>query len=34
MAKEIAENIQAKLSYPGEVKVSVMREMRVVEFAK
>ena len=34
MAKEIAENIQAKLSYPGEVKVSVMREMRVIEFAK
>ena len=33
-AKNIAENIQEKLSYPGEVKVSVIREMRVVEFAK
>ena len=33
-AKNIAEEIQAKLSYPGEVKVSVIREMRVIEFAK
>jgi len=33
-AKSIAENIQEKLSYPGEVKVSVIREMRVIEFAK
>lgn len=33
-AKKIAENIQAKLSYPWEVKVSVIREMRVIEFAK
>ena len=33
-AKKIAENIQEKLSYPGEVKVSVIREMRVIEFAK
>lgn len=34
MAKEIAENIQEKLSYPGEVKVNLIREMRVIEFAK
>lgn len=33
-AKDIAEEIQEKLSYPGEVKVSVIREMRVIEFAK
>jgi ribonuclease Y len=34
MAKEIAENIQEKLSYPGEVKVNLIRESRVIEFAK
>lgn len=34
MAKEIAENIQENLSYPGEVKVNLIRESRVIEFAK
>jgi len=34
MAKEIAEKIQNKLSYPGEVKVNLIRESRVIEFAK
>jgi ribonuclease Y len=34
MAKTIAENIQEKLSYPGEVKVNLIRESRVIEFAK
>jgi ribonucrease Y len=34
MAKEIVENIQEKLSYPGEVKVNLIREMRVIEIAK
>ena len=34
MAKEIAENIQEKLSYPGEVKVNLIRESRVITFAK
>ena len=34
MAKEIADNIQEKLSYPGEVKVNLIREMRVIEIAK
>lgn len=34
MAKKIAENIQEKLSYPGEVKVNLIREKRVIEFAK
>jgi ribonuclease Y len=33
-AKAIAENIQAELSYPWEVKVSLIRESRVIEFAK
>ncbi len=33
-AKNIADLIQEKLSYPGEVKVNLIREMRVIEFAK
>jgi ribonuclease Y len=33
-AKAIAENIQSELSYPWEVKVNLIREMRVIEFAK
>ncbi|QFR38617.1 ribonuclease Y [Candidatus Gracilibacteria bacterium 28_42_T64] len=34
MARDIADNIQEKLSYPGEVKVNLIRESRVIEFAK
>ena len=34
MAKAIADNIHEKLSYPGEVKVNLIREMRVIEIAK
>lgn len=34
IAKEIASRIQEELKYPGEVKVNVIRETRVTEFAK
>ncbi len=34
LAREIADNIQEKLSYPWEVKVNLIREMRVIEVAK
>ncbi len=34
MAKEIAENIQENLSYPWEVKVNLIRESRVIQYAK
>jgi ribonuclease Y len=34
MAQEIAGNIEENLQYPGEVKVSLIRETRVVEYAK
>lgn len=34
IAKEIAEQIEAELKYPGEIKVTVMRETRVVEYAR
>lgn len=34
LASEIAWHIEANLQYPGEVKVSLIREMRVIEYAK
>lgn len=34
LARDIADNIQSQLAYPGEVKVSLIREMRVIEYAK
>lgn len=34
LAKDIANKIEAELTYPGEVKVTVIRETRVIEFAK
>ena len=33
-AKQIAEKIEEELKYPGEIKVTVMRETRVVEYAR
>ncbi len=34
MARNIALDIEAKLNYPWEVKVNLIREMRVIEYAK
>lgn len=34
MAQKIKEEIQAKMTFPGQVKVTVVRELRVVEIAK
>ncbi len=34
LAREISARIQAELRYPGEIKVNVIRENRVVEFAR
>lgn len=34
MARDIAERVQKELKYPGEIKVNVIRENRVVEFAR
>jgi ribonucrease Y len=34
LAKEIAERIQEELKFPGEIKVTVIRESRVIEYAK
>ena len=34
LAKEIANRIQEELKYPGEIKVNVIRESRITEYAK
>jgi len=34
LCREIARSIQSRLTYPGEVKVTVLRETRSVEFAR
>lgn len=34
LAHEIAEKVQSELRYPGEIKINVIRETRVVEYAK
>jgi len=34
LAREIANKIQSELKYPGEIRVTVVREMRAVEYAK
>lgn len=34
LARDIAERVQKELKYPGEIKVNVIRENRVVEFAR
>jgi ribonuclease Y len=34
LAREIAKKIEAELKYPGEIKVNVIRENRVIEYAR
>jgi ribonuclease Y len=34
LAKDVANKIEKELKYPGEIKVSVIREMRVTEYAR
>ena len=34
LAKDIAKKIEAELSYPGEIKITIIRETRVVEYAR
>ena len=34
MAREIARKIENEMTYPGQVKVTVIREVRSVEYAK
>ena len=34
LTKDIARKIETELQYPGQIKVTVIREMRVVEYAR
>ena len=34
LAREISRKVQQELKYPGEIKVTVIRETRVIEYAK
>ncbi|MBM5789513.1 ribonuclease Y [Candidatus Parcubacteria bacterium] len=34
LAKEVANKIEAELSYPGEIRITVIRETRVIEYAR
>jgi len=34
LAREIAKKIETELKYPGEIKVNIIREMRVIEYAR
>ncbi len=34
LARDVAKKIEEELKYPGEIKVNVIREMRVVEYAR
>jgi ribonucrease Y len=34
MAREIARKIESEMTYPGQIKVTVIREMRAVDYAK
>jgi len=34
IARDIAKRIEDELSYPGQIKVTVIRETRVIEYAK
>jgi len=34
VAREIADKIQTDMQYPGEIKISVIRETRVIEYAR
>ena len=34
LARDIAKKIENELKYPGEIKINVIREMRVTEYAR
>jgi ribonuclease Y len=34
LARDIADKIEKELQYPGEIKISVIRETRVIEYAR
>ena len=34
LCKDIVKKIESELSYPGQIKITVIRETRAIEFAK
>ena len=34
LAREIAKKIEAEMSFPGQIKVNVIREKRAIEYAR
>lgn len=34
LARDVADRVQEELKYPGEIRITVIREMRVIEYAK
>ena len=34
LARELAKRIESELEYPGQIKVRVLRETKVIEYAK
>ena len=34
MARDVAKKVEEEIEYPGQIKVNLVRETRVVEFAK
>jgi len=34
LAREIAKKIESELEFPGQIKVNLVRETRVIEYAK
>ena len=34
MARDISKQIESELEYPGQIKINVIRESRVVDYAK
>ena len=34
LAKDIAKKIEADMAYPGEIKVTVLRDVRAIEYAR
>ena len=34
LARDIAKKIESDVSYPGQIKVNIVRETRVIDYAK